>query len=193
MAVERDPGELGEVLDGLARRAASGSKEALDSLLQLIDEHRLASATIRRFILNDELVEEATQDTLIAVAESIHKFRSDARLTTWLYAVARNIAIGHLRRQNPETTLDASHESVGSARRLSSVVAERSVISKAIESLPAHYRDTVMLRDVERRSYEEIAEALGIEVNTVRSRLARGRAMLAAAILDDGSHGGKHG
>jgi RNA polymerase sigma-70 factor (ECF subfamily) len=69
------------------------------------------------------------------------------------------------------------------------VVAERAAIQRAVQGLPDHYRDTVMLRDVERRSYEEIAEELGIELNTVRSRLARGRAMLAAAILDEGPHG----
>lgn len=188
-----DQSELSETLDRLAREAATGSRDALDQLLQLIDENRLASATVRRFILNEELVEEATQDTLIAVAESIHKFRSDARLTTWLYAIARNVAIGHLRRLNPEIALEAAQQSAGIGRRLSSVVTERAAIQKAIESLPPHYRDTVMLRDVERRSYEEIAEALGIELNTVRSRLARGRAMLAAAILDEGSHGGEKG
>jgi RNA polymerase sigma-70 factor, ECF subfamily len=181
--------EVSEQLDQFAREASEGSREALDSLLQMVDDLRLAATTVRRFIINEELVDEATQDTLIAVAESIHKFRSEARFTTWLYAIARNVAIGHLRRLNPEISLDTADESAGAGRRLSSVVAERTVIQRAIEQLPPHYRETVMLRDVERRSYEEIAEALGIELNTVRSRLARGRAMLAAAILDEGSQG----
>lgn len=191
MSTEDERSEIGEQLDAYAQQAAAGSREALDTLLQLVDDNRLANATVRRFILNEELVEEATQDTLIAVAESIHKFRSEARFTTWLYSIARNVAIGHLRKMNPEAALDVADEeaAAGAGRRLSSVVAERTVIQYAIEQLPPHYRDTVMLRDVERRSYEEIAEALGIELNTVRSRLARGRAMLAAAILDQGSHG----
>ena len=68
-------------------------------------------------------------------------------------------------------------------------MAERDAIKAAVERLPDHYRHTVMLRDIERRTYEEIADELGIQVNTVRSRLNRGRAMLAAAILDDGSDG----
>lgn len=189
MTAEDERSEAAELLDRYAQEAALGSRDALDSLLGLIDEQRLANATVRRFILNDELVEEATQDTLIAVAESIHKFRAESRFTTWLYAIARNVAIGHLRRMNPEASLDSADESAGAGRRLSSVVAERTAIQNAVEQLPPHYRDTVMLRDVERRSYEEIAEALGIELNTVRSRLARGRAMLAAAILDEGPHG----
>jgi RNA polymerase sigma-70 factor (ECF subfamily) len=181
--------ELAELLNGLALEASAGSAEALDTLLQVVDDQRLAGAIVRRFIINDELVDEATQDTLISVAESIHKFRSESKFTTWLYAIARNVAIGHLRRVNPDVPLDTAETAVGASRRLSSVVAERAVIQNAIQTLPPHYRDTVMLRDVERRSYEEIAEELGIELNTVRSRLARGRAMLAAAILDEGAHG----
>ncbi|MFV0258781.1 MAG: RNA polymerase sigma factor [Acidimicrobiales bacterium] len=185
-----DRNELSELLNNLALDAAAGSADALDTLLQIVDDQRLAASTVRRFIINDELVDEATQDTLIAVAESIHKFRSEAKFTTWLYSVARNVAVGHLRRMNPDVPLDTAESAiVGASRRLSSVVAERAAIRDAVDALPVHYRDTVMLRDVERRSYEEIAEELGIQLNTVRSRLARGRAMLAAAILDEGAHG----
>jgi len=178
--------EISELLNNLAYDASSGSSEALDTLLQVIDDHRLANAIVRRFILNEELVDEATQDTLIAVADSIHKFRSESKFTTWLYSIARNVAIGHLRKINPDVSLDIAENSTGSSRRLSSVVAERAAIQQAVEKLPEHYRDPVMLRDVERRTYEEIASELGIELNTVRSRLARGRAMLAASILDQG-------
>ncbi len=177
------------MLNNLAFDAAAGSPEALDTLLQVVDDHRLANAIVRRFILNEELVDEATQDTLIAVAESIHKFRSESKFTTWLYSIARNVAIGHLRRINPDVSLDSAENSAGASRRLSSVVAERAAIQQAVSQLPDHYRDTVMLRDVERRTYEEIATELGSELNTVRSRLARGRAMLAAAILDERPHG----
>ena len=186
---DEDRAEASEQLNALALKAAGGSSTALDELLQIVDDQRMANAIVRRFILNEELVDEATQDTLIAVAESIHKFRSESKFTTWLYSIARNVAIGHLRRINPDVSLDSAENSAGASRRLSSVVSERAAIQRAIEQLPSHYRDTVMLRDVERRSYEEIAEELDIELNTVRSRLARGRALLAAAILDDGAHG----
>ncbi|MEM8923813.1 MAG: sigma-70 family RNA polymerase sigma factor [Actinomycetota bacterium] len=185
----QDHGEVAELLDKLALDAAHGSSEALDQLLQIVDDQHLAGGVVRRFILNDELVDEATQDTLIAVAESIHKFRGDSKFTTWMYSIARNVAIGHLRRVNPDVSLDTAENSAGASRRLSSVVAERAAIKDAVEQLPSHYRDAVMLRDVERRTYEEIANELGIELNTVRSRLARGRAMLAATILGQRPHG----
>ena len=186
---DQDRADASDQLNALALKAAGGSSGALDELLQTVDDQRMANAIVRRFILNEELVDEATQDTLIAVAESIHKFRSESKFTTWLYSIARNVAIGHLRRINPDVSLDTAENSAGDSRRLSSVVSERTAIQRAIEQLPSHYRETVMLRDVERRSYEEIAEELDIELNTVRSRLARGRALLAAAMLDDGAHG----
>ncbi len=186
---DQDRAEASDHLNALALKAAGGSSTALDELLQNVDDQRMANAIVRRFILNEELVDEATQDTLIAVAESIHKFRSESKFTTWLYSIARNVAIGHLRRINPDVSLDTAENSAGDSRRLSSVVSERTAIQRAIAQLPSHYRETVMLRDVERRSYEEIAEELDIELNTVRSRLARGRALLAAAMLDDGAHG----
>ena len=189
MYPSQDRGEVGELLNKLASEAAEGSSEALDSLLQVVDDQRLANAIVRRFILNEELVDEATQDTLIAVAESIQKFRSESKFTTWLYSIARNVSIGHLRRINPDVSLDTAETSAGASRRLSSVVAERAAIQAAVDRLPDHYREPVMLRDIERRTYEEIATELGIELNTVRSRLARGRAMLAAAILEDRAHG----
>lgn len=179
--------EVADALNALALEAANGSTSALDELLAKVDEQRLANAIVRRFLINDELVDEATQETLIAVAESIHKFRSEAKFTTWLYSIARNVAIGHLRRMNPDVSLDTAEHTAGDSRRLSSVVSERAAIRNAIAQLPDHYRDPVMLRDVERRSYEEIAAELDIELNTVRSRLARGRAMLAAAMADEGA------
>lgn len=184
-----DRKEVSELLNNLAMDASAGSSEALDALLQVVDRHRLANSTIRKFIVNEELAEEATQDTLIAVAQSIHKFRSESKFTTWLYSIARNTAIGHLRKVNPNVSLDNAENHAGASRRLSSVVAERSAIQNAVDQLPEHYRSAVMLRDIERRTYDEIADELGIELNTVRSRLARGRAMLASVIIDQEGHG----
>ncbi|MEM7342416.1 MAG: sigma-70 family RNA polymerase sigma factor [Actinomycetota bacterium] len=189
MQSDNDPGTDSDRLDRLAASAADGSAHALDQLLALVDDQRIANAMVRRFILNEELVEEATQDTLIKVAESIHRFRGDSKFTTWLYAIARNVAISHLRRINPDVSLDTAENSVSDARRISSVVSEREVIQRAVEGLPEHYRLPVMLRDVERRTYEEIADELKIELNTVRSRLARGRALLAESMRDAEHHG----
>jgi RNA polymerase sigma-70 factor (ECF subfamily) len=170
------------VLDAIAGSAADGSPYALELLLTVITEHRLAAPVIARHINSPALVEEVEQEVLIAVSRSIHRYRGEAKFTTWLYTLARNTAVSELRRQRPTTTIEDEHLDPDSARRLSSLVVERDRVREAVYALPPVFRETVFLRDIERLSYSEIAERQGLAINTVRSRLSRGRALLAAQL-----------
>ncbi len=167
------------VVNRLAASAAGGSPYALELLLGLITDYQLAAPAIGRHIKNQAVAEEVEQEVLIAVARSIHRYRGDAKFTTWLYALARNTAISELRRHKPTSTIDDGDVDDWSQRRVSSLVAERDMVREAVFSLPPVFRETVLLRDVERLSYSEIAERQGLAINTVRSRLSRGRALLA--------------
>lgn len=173
--------EQREMLDGLAGRAANGDAAALDQLLALVDGHRLSRTAVRRLVVNDSDAEDVYQDVLIRVAQRIDGFAGDSRFTTWLYTVARNAAIDHLRRQKKVETLDEAR-AMSDAERVSSLIASRADLRALLEALPEHYRVVVTLRDVEGRTYEEIANTLDIPLNTVRSRLARGRALLAQGL-----------
>lgn len=173
--------ERAAVLDGLASRAADGDVEALDSLLTLVDGHRLARGAIRRLIVNDADADDVAQDVLIKVSAGIGSYRGQSKFTTWLYTVARNAAITHLRRSRDDVTL-GDHERMSPTQRVSSMIAGRDQLRSAIDALPGHYRDVVLLRDVDGHDYASIAQRLDIEVGTVRSRLARGRAMIARSI-----------
>ena len=184
MAQYADGGEerAHEVLDALALSAAKGSPFALELLLGLVTDHRLAATAIGRHINSSSVAEEVEQEVLIAVARSIHRYRGDAKFTTWLYALARNTAVSELRRQRPTWTIEDETLDDAGQRRVSSLVAERDLVREAVFSLPPVFRETVLLRDVERLSYSEIAERQGLAINTVRSRLSRGRALLAARL-----------
>lgn len=172
-----------EMLDRLALDAASGSANSLDQLLALIIEHRLAAPAIGRLTSDPTLIEDIEQDVLVSVSRSIHGFRGEAKFTTWLYSLARNVAVGNLRRTVPTAELAADDLlDEGRSQRMSSQIAQRHVVHQAIDSLPDHLRHAVYLRDVEGLSYSDIAEHLDIELNTVRSRLSRGRAMLASRL-----------
>lgn len=174
----------GQILDALAASASVGSPYSLELLLGLVTEHRLATIAIERHVRSKAIAEEVEQEVLIAVARSIHRYRGDAMFTTWLYALARNTAISELRRHKPTSTMQDDDQYEGSGERhLSSLVADRDMIREAVLSLPTKYRETVLMRDVERLSYSEIAERQALPINTVRSRLSRGRAMLAANLL----------
>ena len=69
-------------------------------------------------------------------------------------------------------------------QRLSSMISSRADLQAAIEQLPAHYREAVYLRDVEQWPYEQISEHLDVPMNTVKSRINRGRALVVSALTE---------
>jgi len=166
------------LLDPLAMRAAGGDAGALDALVVAIDSLALAHRAIGRLILDDTDADDVAQEVLIAVAEHIESYAGDARFTTWLHGVARNKAIAFLRRQRDHRTL--APEDVGDVARISSMIATRSVLDAAIAAIPDPYREAVVLRDIEGLSYEQVSDRLGVKLNTIRTRIARGRALAAA-------------
>ena len=170
------------LLDGVAAKAAEGSPYALQLLLNLITEHRLAYPAISRYILSSSAQEDVAQEVLIAVSRSIHRYRGDSKFRTWLYTVARNTAVAELRRTQPLVPINDERPDDIEAMRFSSRATDRQIIQAAIAELPSIFRDVVYLRDVQRLSYEDIANQEGIALNTVRSRLSRGRALLASQL-----------
>lgn len=168
------------LLEDVARSASDGSPEALETLLAVIDREGLAIPAIRRVLADHHAVVEVAQDVLVAVATSIASFRGESLFTTWLYSVARNQCRMYLRRQTRTRTSEPVEDRP--TKRVSSLIAERGAVDAALRGLPDAYRDAVVLRDVEQYSYQEIANTLAIEMNTVRSRISRGRALVAAAM-----------
>jgi RNA polymerase sigma-70 factor (ECF subfamily) len=168
------------VVERLAALAAAGSALAVELLVEAVDELGVARRVVRRFLVDESAVDDVTQDTLITAAASITSFRGEAKFTTWLYQVARNRAVDHVRRQRATVPL-GEHEQ-GAAVRMSSLIASREAVRQLLERLPDGYRDAVRLRDVERLPYAEAARRLDRNVNTVKSQVARGRAMLAAML-----------
>jgi RNA polymerase sigma factor (sigma-70 family) len=186
LALLREPDRRDQALDEIARRAAAGSDHALELLLAAIDEHGLARSAIRRLVLDPPTVDDINQDVLIVVAEKIGTFRGESRFTTWLYRVARFKSIDHLRRQRESVSLaDDGSQFPTDAIRMSSLIANRTTIRHAVDELPDHYRDAVVLRDIEGLPYEQVAERSGIPLNTAKTRVARGRALVAAKLTSD--------
>ena len=172
------------LLDGLAALAAEGNSEPLRVLIEIIDRYRLDRPAIRRVLVRDDEVEEAHQDVLVAVAQSIGGFRGEASFSTWLFSVARNTAASNLRRSERTPTPVESVDEPMTGQRLSSMISARTDLQAAVEALPDHYRDVVFLRDVEQWTYERISAQLGIPMNTVKSRINRGRALVATAVSE---------
>jgi RNA polymerase sigma-70 factor (ECF subfamily) len=177
-------------------RARSGDRDALEQVLSL--HYDRIYAVCRRMTGNDADAADAAQETLISVVRGLARFDGRSRLSTWIYRLAVNASIDELRRRarRPAVGLDSGRESarvgvVGGrsdapvATAASGVlddvesVADRVDIDAALRRLPAEFRAAVVLRDLCGLDYAEIAEVLAVPVGTVRSRIARGRALLA--------------
>lgn len=132
---------------------------------------------------NDEEARDLAQDVLIRLHRSLDRYR-EGNFEGWLYRTTTNAFRDRLRKRK-RLREDALPESV--PRRLAStqnveqmaVQSElRDVVQAALIRLPPDYREVIVLRDLQGRSYEEIGESLGIPPGTVRSRIHRGREAL---------------
>ena len=146
-----------------------------------------------RLTENGEEARDLTQETFLRAFQSIGQFRGESDLRTWIYRIAINQARNRWRwwrrrRRDSTVSLD-SPDAHGNKPLLESLRSERGntpeqdtlahererALRGALQSLSRAYRETVILRDIEGFSYEEIAATLEVNVGTVKSRLARGR------------------
>lgn len=139
------------------------------------------AALCRRVCGNDADAADATQEALIAVVRGLHRFDGRAAFSTWAYRVATNACLDELRRRarRPVAGLDHLPEPVAGGDHAEAVSAGIDV-DAALATLSPDFRAAVVLRDLCALDYAEIAEVLDVPVGTVRSRIARGRAAVAA-------------
>ena len=166
----------------LARAAGAGDRAALEMLLaRHLDR---VHAICRRITGHPEDALDATQEALIAVSRGIHRYDGRSAFTTWLYRVATNAALDEVRRRRRRPVAAEAHADLAASGSVESVVAARLDVDAALAGLAPDFRAAVVLRDLCDFDYSEIADALGVPVGTVRSRIARGRAAIAAQLGD---------
>jgi RNA polymerase sigma-70 factor, ECF subfamily len=167
----------------LARAAADGDRAALETLL---DRHLDRLHAVCRSICGPDDALDATQDALISIARSIHRFDGRAAFTTWAHRIAVNASIDELRRARrrgvPSSDVLDDIDPPAATGEGPDRVLDRMVLDDALAAIPEEYRTAVVLRDVADLGYAEIAAALEIPIGTVRSRIARGRGALADAL-----------
>jgi len=171
----------------LAARASRGDRRALEELL---DRHAdRVHALCRRVIAHREDALDATQEAMIAISRGIDRFDGRSAFTTWLYRVVTNAALDELRRKQrrPEPVDVTEYDRRQAGPSLDHTVSERVDIDAALATLPTDFRVAVVLRDLADLDYAQIAEVLDIPPGTVRSRIARGRVLLAAALGNPGA------
>ena len=164
-------------------RAASGDMEAFEAI------YRIASGYVYTVAVkvtgSREDAEEVTQDVFLSIHKNLSKFQFRSSIKTWIYRITTNKAINAYRKRakdrgkkitfNDEVNLGEVNVAAPSALGNED---NKKLVNSMLESLPPEQRACVVLKDIEGLKYEEIAKALKVNINTVRSRLKRAREKL---------------
>jgi RNA polymerase sigma-70 factor (ECF subfamily) len=164
----------------LVGRVVSGDHEAFEAIMHQ-HEDRVFSVCLR--IMGDrERALDSTQETFLTVFRKATQFKGDSALGTWIYRIAVNTCYDQLRRAKRRRTdpipdhldpVDPTAESAIDSAAL------RPEIRTALDALPTEFRAAIVLSDIEGMSMPEVSEVLGVPVGTVKSRVFRGRRLMA--------------
>lgn len=185
------------------QRAAAGDHRAYELLV--IKYQRRIERLIGRLVRDTDLVPDIAQETFIRAWRALPQFRGEAQFYTWLYRIAINTAkrtlLGFKRDPlvsesalRPESRDDETYgleDELISESTPETELAAREVaaaVSAAMEELSEDLREAITLREVDGLSYEEIAEAMGCPIGTVRSRIYRAREAISTKIRPLLSH-----
>jgi RNA polymerase sigma-70 factor (ECF subfamily) len=179
----------------LVQRCAEGDEAACG---ELVAEHQRMVVQLAMNLLGDrDEALDLSQDVFLRVFRTIHRFRGQSSLRTWIYRIAVNQArnrhrFWRRRHRADQVSLDQHIATHGEFRCSNSSTPERALAQKELASqleqalggLPFDQRTAIVLREVDGLSYEEIAFSLGVAVGTVKSRLTRARQALRAELRE---------
>lgn len=165
----------------LVGRAQNGDADAFASLLRNSDAKMRGLAY--RLVGDQATMDDVLQDAYLKAYRSLHQFESSpsgAKFSTWLYRIVHTTCIDHFRRtkRRPQIGLRLVDTMADLQADPGLTVTRRAEIRSALATLPADQATIVALVDGEGYSYDDVAEALGINTGTVGSRLSRGRAAM---------------
>jgi len=179
--------------------AKEGRESAFRELVRRYE--RPVFSLVYRLVRDRDTAEDLAQETFVKVLNNIERYRPEFKFSSWLFKIANNVAIDHLRKRSVDTvSLDGSRwatsteemqaTSVRAADTSQSPLEELEsrelggAIERAIGSLRPEYRACILLRHVEDRSYEEIAATLDLPLGTVKTYIHRARHELRKALED---------
>jgi RNA polymerase sigma-70 factor (ECF subfamily) len=175
-----------------------GREESFEELVRRYQ--RPIVGYVFRMLGDDHASLDVTQEVFIKVYNSLHRYSSDYKFSTWLYRIAHNATIDHIRR-NSANTQSIETESADGAYQLQIESRDpspekdrerkewRTEIEAVVKRLPTAYRELILLRHSNDLSYDEIAEVTGLPLGTVKNRLFRAREMMREIFVGRGITG----
>ena len=169
----------------LMARVQAGDLDAFEPLVQRY-ERRLFGYFVN-LVEDPAAAADLAQETFVRVYRAAGRYQETGKFESWLFRIASNLVRSRQRRPDQRRPHLPLEEALAGARELAATGREarpdeatwraevRDALQQALPRLPLVFREAVLLRDVEGRSYREIAEMLGVEEGTVKSRAHRGR------------------
>jgi RNA polymerase sigma-70 factor, ECF subfamily len=183
------PAASPDAIETVIQRCLHGDQSAWDLIVR--QYWRKVFNVAYKFVGRHDEAEDLAQDIFLKVFKSLDTFDRRANFQTWLISVSRNLCIDHYRsvRKERETInrdVDASELSPASPNEGPVAAIEQRdrviLLRQALAALPESLRTAVLMRDIQERSYQEIADTLRLPEGTVKSRINRGRTELARQI-----------
>ena len=179
--------------------AQQGRDAAFRELLRRYE--RPVFSLVFRMVRDRDTAEDLAQESFIKVLNNIDRYRPEFKFSSWLFKIANNVAIDHLRKRTIDTvslegsryattTAEAESTAIPVASKDQSALEEMEsrelggAIEQAVAALRPEYRACILLRHVEDRSYEEIAATLDLPLGTVKTYIHRARHELRKALED---------
>lgn len=182
----------------LVAQAVAGREAGFEELVRRYQ--RPIAAYVYRMVGDYDAALDLTQEVFIKVYGSLARYRSEFKFSTWIYRIAHNAAIDHLRRHTmrEQALFD---EVAGEPRELPIAYGRpspeqeyagkerRAEVEAVVHDLPASYKELVVLRHAHDLSYDEIAEVTGLPLGTVKNRLFRAREAMRQQFMQRGITG----
>ena len=182
----------------IVRKVLGGDANAFETLVLEYEKNVYNIAL--RMTGNSEDAADMTQEAFIKAYNSLQSFRGDSKFSVWLYRIVSNVCLDFLRSKNRRPTVSLSVEDddgedaqldVADESQSPELLLDRKLtrdsVRRGLDSLPPDYRQILLLREIQGLSYDEIAQALSLEVGTVKSRIFRARKRLCNFLIDDGN------
>jgi RNA polymerase sigma-70 factor (ECF subfamily) len=183
----------------LIKRALAGDQKAFHNLR--LKYYNAIFKLINRMLRNREEVEDLTQEAFIKAFTSLNRFDNQYSFSTWLYKIATNNSIDHIRKKKlqtfsinkpiesdesdysfelPDTDLEPDQELIATQRK--------KMLDDAMNSLPPKYRQVILMRHVDEKEYQEIAKTLKLPLGTIKAHIFRARELLYKQLRDKMRH-----
>lgn len=180
------------------QKAKQGDPQAFEQLV-LKYQDRIYSLVVR-IVRDREEALDLAQEAFIKAWQNLDSFQGESSFGTWLHRLATNVCLDHLRKQSRRqeiaVTVSLDEEPSGwsepmdlsqDPHRILEQNQLQEAVARGLEKLPEHHRKPLVMREVAGLSYQEIAEALELDLGTVKSRIARARMNLRKILIQDGN------